>query len=264
MSMSVQPTIPARSADLVAIRQRLNLDRTWCVYALGDLDSRRRHHCAWHVHGSSIALLYREFDIPILFAAGTPDVLEAVPDIDACLLQVPDTFRAVLERRFRVEGLRPVRRMALTPDELTPPGPDADVERLDVSHEDEIRTLFADGAVTGEEPDFFMRAQLGDGTFFGVRREGHLVAAGGTHLFSAEESVGAIGNVYTHRSHRGRGHAAAVTAAVARELIARGTRTIALNVRADNPGAIRLYERLGFRHHVTFYEGRAWSRPTPP
>jgi len=256
--------MPAPSVEPAAIRQRLDLDRIWCVYALGDLDSRRRHHCEWHVRGSSIALIYREFDIPILFASGAPNVLEAVPDVNACLLQVPEAFRGALERRFQVEGLRPVRRMALSPAEFAPLGPAADVETLDVSHEDEIRRLFADGSVSGEEPDFFMRSQLGDGTFFGVRREGHLVSVGGTHLYSAEESVGAIGNVYTHRAHRGRGHAAAVTTAVARELIARGTRTIALNVRADNPVAIRLYERLGFRHHVTFYEGRAWSRPSTP
>ena len=83
------------------------------------------------------------------------------------------------------------------------------------------------------------------------------MAAGGTHLYSRDESVGAVGNVYTHRGHRGRGHAAAVTSAVAGELIARGTRVIALNVRSENLPAIRVYERLGFRFHARFFEGRA-------
>ena len=69
-----------------------------------------------------------------------------------------------------------------------------------------------------------MRSQLGDGTFFGVRREGRLVAAGGTHLYSAAESVGAVGNVYTHRAYRGQGHASAVTSAIVRRLIERDTR----------------------------------------
>lgn len=242
------------------IRTLLNRDRPWCVYALGDMDPRRRQYCEWHVRGSSIALLYREFDIPILFAAGTPDVLDVLPDVDACLLQIPDAFRAAVEQRFAVEWLRPMRRMVLAPEAFSPPEASAAVELLTVDHEDEIRRLYADGEATHEEPDFFMRSQLGDGTFFGVRDEGRLVAAGGTHLYSAEESVGAIGNVYTHRSHRRRGHAAAVTAAITRELIARGTQTVALNVKADNGTAIRLYERLGFRHHTNFFDGRATKR----
>jgi ribosomal protein S18 acetylase RimI-like enzyme len=240
------------------VRVLLNRDRPWCVYALGDMDPRRHQHCEWHVRGSSVALLYREFDVPILFAAGTPDVLDVVPDVDACLLQIPDTFRAAVEQRFAVEWLRPMRRMVLAPEAFS--RPEATAVRLTVDHEDEIRALYADGAATHEEPDFFMRSQLGDGTFFGMRDGGRLVAAGGTHLYSADESVGAIGNVYTHRSYRGRGHGAAVTAAIVRELIARGTETIALNVKADNDTAVRLYERLGFRHHANFFDGRASRR----
>ena len=96
-------------------------------------------------------------------------------------------------------------RMSLAPEAFTPHGGGARAELLDERHEDEIRALFEDGRATGEEPDFFMRSQLQDGTFYGVRHEGRLVAAGGTHLYSRDESVGAIGNVYTHRAHRGRG-----------------------------------------------------------
>ena len=85
-------------------------------------------------------------------------------------------------------------------------------------------------------------------------------AAGGTHLYSAAESVGAIGNVYTRRSHRGHGYAAAVVAAIVERLIERGTETIGLNVRAANTGAIRLYQRLGFTIHTRFFEGHAMQR----
>ena len=59
------------------------------------------------------------------------------------------------------------------------------VEPLGPAHETELRELFADGRDTGDEPDFFIASQLEDETFFGVRDAGRLVAAGGTHLYSA-------------------------------------------------------------------------------
>lgn len=254
-------TTTARTAPgLDEVRALLHRDPWWSAYALGDLDPRRQPYCEWHVRGTSVALLYREFDAPILWAAGNPAVLEALPEVDTCYLQIPEAFLGPVQRRFAVEGIRPVHRMGLHPADLRPPlGPSA-VEALDESHEHEIRELYADGEAKHEAPDFFWRSQLGDGTFFGVRQEGRLVAAGGTHLYSAEESVGAVGNVYTHRSHRNRGLASAITTAVARRLIERGTDTIVLNVRSENEPAIRVYERLGFQRHVRFLEGRGLRR----
>lgn len=246
--------------DLTAIRTLLSQDPHWSVYALGDLDPRRRQYCEWHARGSSVALLYREFDAPILWAAGDPDVLEAVPDIDTCYLQIPEAFLAPVERRLTVEWSRLMHRMSLDAAHFVRHDGAAAAEPLDESHEHEIRELYADGVATHEEPDFFWRSQLADGTFFGVRREGRLVAAGGTHLYSADESVGAIGNVYTRRSHRGQGHASTVTSAIARRLIECGIHTIALNVKSENQAAIRVYQRLGFRFHARFWEGRARGR----
>jgi len=251
-AVSWPPALP-NSAE---IRALLHQDPYWSVYALGDLDARRAHHCAWFTTGHSVALLYREFGSPILWAAGDPTVLDAVPDVEGCHLQIPESFLPAVAERFPVEWSRLMHRMSLTPAAFAPNG-GSRAEPLGEQHEDEIRRLYEDGRETGEEPDFFMRGQLQDGTFYGVRHEGRLVAAGGTHLYCRDESVGAIGNVYTHRSHRGRGHASSVTSAVARELIDRGTRIVALNVKSDNPGAIRVYERLGFRFHARFFEGRA-------
>jgi ribosomal protein S18 acetylase RimI-like enzyme len=250
------PWPPARP-NTTEVRALLHQDPYWSVYALGDLDARRAHHCHWLTHGNSVALLYREFDSPILWAAGDPDVLDAVPDVEGCHLQIPESFLPAVAKRFPVEWSRLMHRMSLAPEAFNAHGGGARAELLDERHEDEIRTLFEDGRATGEEPDFFMRSQLQDGTFYGVRLDGRLVAAGGTHLYCHDESVGAIGNVYTHRAHRGRGFASAVTSAVARELIERGTRIIALNVKSGNQAAIRVYERLGFRFHARFFEGRA-------
>lgn len=244
-------------ARMTAIRTLLRRDPCWSVYALGDMDPRRAAFCEWYRHGDSVALLYREFDTPILFAAGTPDVLEGVPDVDRCLLQVPEPFLDRLTARFSLDRSRRMRRMCLRHADFVWRGAGAMVEPLVTADEPEVRGLFADGRDTGDEPDFFMPGQMHDGTFFGVRHNGRLVAAGGTHLYSAPESVGAIGNVYTDRAHRGRGLASAVTSAIVRLLIERGTSTIALNVKPGNLAAVRLYERLGFRTHNHFLEGLA-------
>ena len=74
---------------------------------------------------------------------------------------------------------------------------------------------------------------------------------------TARGSVGAIGNVYTRPDCRGRGLAAEVTGAVARELQRRGTATIVLNVADSNGVARRVYERLGFVEYCVFHEGLA-------
>jgi GNAT superfamily N-acetyltransferase len=243
--------------DLTTVARTLRTDPVWSAYALGDLDERRARHCEWVVHGESLALLYREFGAPILFAMGDPGILDALPPIDSCHLQIPEAFLPTLEQRLTVRWTCLMHRMALDPGAFVDVRADVTPEPLDARHEDELRALFADGRERGEDPDFFIASQLSDEAFFGVREHGRLIAAGGTHLYSASESVATIGNVYTHSAHRGRGLASAVTAAVVRTLLARGTETIALNVKSANAAAIAVYERLGFRFHARFYEGQA-------
>ncbi len=250
--------------DLDVIRALLRQDAAWAAYALGDLDPRRQRHCQWFARDGSVALVYREFDTPILFAAGSPGILADVPPLDACLLQIPEQFAGGLKERYAIDWMRPMERLALVPGAYVRPSAGvAMVEPLGPLHETELRELFADGRDTGDEPDFFIASQLEDETFFGVREAGRLVAAGGTHLYSAAESVGTIGNIYTCRGYRGRGHASAVTAAIVDRLIARDTETIVLNVKAGNASARRVYERLGFTFHTRYWEGRAVAISTP-
>jgi ribosomal protein S18 acetylase RimI-like enzyme len=95
------------------------------------------------------------------------------------------------------------------------------------------------------------------GVFFGIDDGNALVAVAGTHLVAPSEGAAAIGNVYTRRDGRSRGLGRTVTRAVLNEL--KAIETIGLNVRADNPSAIHLYETLGFARHCDFQEALAYS-----
>ena len=98
---------------------------------------------------------------------------------------------------------------------------------------------------------------LRQGTFRGMREGADLIAVAGTHLFSRDLGVCAIGNVYTRRDRRRQGHGARVTSAVVQHAISHGVPTIVLNVGHGNAGARRVYEQLGFHCHCGFLEGEA-------
>jgi GNAT superfamily N-acetyltransferase len=102
---------------------------------------------------------------------------------------------------------------------------------------------------------------VAEGVYYGIRINGRLVAAAGTHVISREAGLAVVGNVLTHADHRGRGYAKATTSAVTAELL-RYCDQVALNVRADNPPAIAAYRRLGYQEHCRFEE-RLVRRTSP-
>jgi ribosomal protein S18 acetylase RimI-like enzyme len=94
---------------------------------------------------------------------------------------------------------------------------------------------------------------VADGAYYGMRVNGQLVAAAGTHVVSPTARLAVVGNVLTHVDYRGRGFATATTGAVTADLL-RFCDQVVLNVRADNPPAINAYRRLGFIEHTRFDE----------
>lgn len=86
----------------------------------------------------------------------------------------------------------------------------------------------------------------------GVRRWAGVYAPGGELVAIAADTsgsngaVGHISSVATHPMARGRGLAAAVTAALTRDLLANGAAVVTLGHYTGNSVAERLYDRLGF------------------
>ncbi len=100
------------------------------------------------------------------------------------------------------------------------------------------------------EPGPFGPESHRTGRWFGVRREGRLVAMAGERM--RLPGFGEVSGVCVHPSARGSGLGAVVTLAAARAIADRGD-TAMLHVREGNDGAHRLYRRLGFevRRRVT-------------
>jgi RimJ/RimL family protein N-acetyltransferase len=132
----------------------------------------------------------------------------------------------------------------------------ARTERLLPVEANELNRLYQLGFAAWLPP-----SAIAEGVYHGLRINGRLVAAAGTHVVSREAGLAVVGNVLTRQDHRGRGYAKAVTSAVTAELL-RYCDQVVLNVRADNPPAIAAYLRLGFREHCRFEE-RLARRTTP-
>jgi len=94
---------------------------------------------------------------------------------------------------------------------------------------------------------------VAEGVYRGIRRNGRLVAAAGTHVIGRRERIAVVGNVLTASGFRGAGYARATTSAVTEELLGYCD-DVVLNVRADNPVAVRAYASLGYEVQAEFEE----------
>ncbi len=240
--------------DKNVIRTRLRRDPGWSLYALGDLAPAMFPKTLWFA--PDLTLLVQDYGTAILFAMGPGSVREALACVAGPVhLQVQRDALDEVARHAAVSSPCLMWRMTWSGERLASPG--AVTTRLGASDVPALQALYADGESSGESPNFFFPSMVDAGVFHGIYEGTVLVAAAGTHLLAREESVAAMGNVYTRGDRRGRGLGRLVTSAVLGELS--GVETIGLNVRADNDAALHLYESLGFARHCQFYE--ALARP---
>lgn len=246
--------------DLAVIRRLLEGNRGWCAYALADMDPNYIEDTEWIVDEGAVVLLYSGLSPRVLFVHGDPSsarrALARVPEgpIQFTLLGV---HRSLLRDRLQPDFEVKMWRMVLTPSEF-PGRSEIPCFPLTTSDLLEIEALMERHQ---DRPDAFSRQQLETGVFYGARAQGKLVAMAGIHVISEAMGVAALGNVFTHPDHRGRGLGRAVSAAVTEELIDRGLGTIVLNVAMENMPAVRLYEKLGYHPFCGYFEGVGHLEP---
>jgi ribosomal protein S18 acetylase RimI-like enzyme len=243
--------------DKDEIRHVLETDRFYAAYPLGDLVDDLFVMCEWAAatdNGSTVALAmsFSGFHTPSVFVMGEKDGIEALLWRKVRLPLVNFTLRpehmAAVSSYYRVSADRRLWRMVVDGATFRRVATTAAV-RLSSADLAQINALYAWGG-----PEYFADYQLERGVYYGLRENGVLVAAAGTHVVAPQYGIAAIGNVYTHPGHRNRGYATTCTGAVAAALLDMGCTCVVLNVRQDNDPALRAYGKLGFRIHCPYIE----------
>lgn len=242
---------------LPLVRRILGADPVWCAYAIADTYPPYREAARWIYEADSVILRYGGLEPPILFAHGDPARVQRLfqgitPGVYQYGLMAIHYDR--LKPRLRPRSRHRMWRMAL--DTAAFPGPESEqgISPLGAGDAAAVEQLFDAHA---DKPDAYQATQLSHGLTYGSRDSGGLRCVAGTHVLSFEAGVAAIGNVFTQPEHRNRGLARRTTAALIQALLARGLRTIVLNVGLQNAPALRCYEHLGFRPYRGYYEGIA-------
>ena len=266
---------PATVARLITDRDALHAflaqDRLYAAYAICDLEDREFSRTRWGAayDGDEMVAVGLEYTGPTpqpLFVMGRSEgigvVLRDVIRPRAAYIAARQEMLPAIEAHYRVDPGPQMVRMWVDRAHFKPYP--ATVQRLLPVEIGELNRLYQLGFAS-----WLPATAIADGVYYGMRVNGRLVAAAGTHVISHAARLGVVGNVLTHMDYRGRGFATAVTGAVTAELL-RNCDQVVLNVRADNPPAINAYRHLGYSEHARFEErlihrlGPPWADLTAP
>lgn len=254
------PVISLHDKDI--IEQTLRRNSLIHFYELGDLDDFFWPYTTWYgleedEQVKEIALLYTGLQLPILL--GITDELAAMRVLLQGLLPLlPRRFYShlsgdlarTLAGTYRFDSQGPHYKMALVDPSRLEMVDTSEVVPLYVADVEELQALYH---VSYPDNSFDPR-MLETGYYYGIRRDGRLVAVAGIHVYSQRYKVGVLGNVTTHPDYRGQGLAKAACAKLCVEML-KTVDSIGLNVLADNASAIAAYRRLGFEVVGEYEEG---------
>ena len=249
-------------ADLAEITAFLERDRWYAAYAIGDLEPGYREHCHWFGADwagelRSLALLYEGLEPPALFLMGEPVGLTMILGTalrpETVMFTCRESHLPALQANYVTGEIEHMLRMRLRAADFRPVTAYG-VDRLGPGYASELARLYSSA-----QGNAFSPYQLARGVFCGVKDQGRLVSAAGTHIVAQTMGVAAVGNVCTYVQHRGQGYATRCTSAVCTDLLATGF-DVVLNVADDNADAIHIYNKLGFQEYCPFVEGIAVRR----
>ncbi len=209
-------TIARQTTDRAILHGFLAQDRLYAAYAICDLEEREFGRTRWGAayDGDTLVAVGLEYTGPTpqpLFVMGRTDGIEAVlRDVikpRAAYIAARPAMIPAVEAHYRVDPGPQMVRMWVDRPRFRPYP--ATVQRLLPVEIGELNKLYQLGFAS-----WLPSSAIADGVYYGMRINGQLVAAAGTHVVSASARLAVVGNVLTHVDFRGRGFATAVTGAV--------------------------------------------------
>jgi predicted GNAT family acetyltransferase len=131
--------------------------------------------------------------------------------------------------------------------------------KLDVSDAEHIATIMrdADPEFWGNQTGQQVVEQIKQGVaWLGVKINGELVSIGSTRL---TEWAGLIGVVATRKAYRNRGYATSIVSELVEQILEKLPIAL-IFVLTDNPPAIRVYKKVGFKPYRTYFFMRGEKR----
>lgn len=238
-----------RLFDPAVLAPILNQDWPWAGFAIGDLDPEWMPHCEWWQSNGTVVLLFDGLSPRLMChygdASGLSAILASLKD-ERIWANVRPEFEDTFRRFYRPDKAVHMRRMYLD----RPVTGSGEAVSLSSSDRLEIEDLLRQG-----EWVLFLPQALTSGHFYGIRENGRLIAIAGTHLVSSRHNVAALGTVFTHPAHRGKGLANICSSHVLASIGRAGIRRVVLNVEDEKVVARRIYERLGFQTACVYLDG---------
>ena len=238
-------------------------------YHLGDLDDFFWPYTSWYAledegEIKALNLFYIGIDPAVLLAIVNENYTEMQTLLKTSLPFLPPSFYAhlspglekVFEKDYSLNHNGEHYKMNLTEETSLAKIDTFAVVPLTTKNLDELNDFYQ----ASYPGNWFDPRMLETGQYVGIRGEdGKLVSVAGIHVYSLEYKIAAIGNITTLPNKRGQGLGTMATAGLCKKLL-ETVDMIGLNVRSDNPAAIRTYEKIGFEVVATYHEWMVSSR----
>jgi len=230
------------------------------LYTIGDLDDFFWPHTVWYALYDkaviqSIALFYTGMNPStlLLFYDKEPyysrELLKSIKPL------LPEKFNVhlspgltdVFGKENKIEDYGPNYRMILNGNPETVN--DNNIRRLKISDLQIVKELYA----IAYPCNWFDSRMVETGKYFGYFLKERLIGVSGIHVYSSEYRIAALGNIATHPDFRGQKIAYKLTSLLCNDL-KKSADIIGLNVKSDNPAAIKCYENIGFKIRSSYDE----------